>query len=425
MMRNAMILLKLLVISLLILPASQGVAADIKALLQRKPQPVEEVRPGNLSERDFNRLSRAQQLMAEGKFQEALSLLDMLEESTRRDTFGLAQVYQTKGYVYAQNDDFEKAAEFFQKCIDLKALPQQPTLSTMYSLAQVYAARENYLAAVPLLQDYLLSRDPPHADAYFFYGQILAQLNERLAAVEQVERAIELNPEPREPWYRLLAALYFEQKNYPKAVVALTALINVNPDKKEYWQQLSSIYVATNEDDKALATLETAYKHKDKFLDEEKDILQLVRLSLFRGIPYKAGNYLEKAIEEEIVEKNKKNYELLADAWIRAQELDKALEALSLAAPLAEDGSVFVRQGQLYLEKEQWRESLQSLQAGIKKGGLDRPGLAYVAMGIAQYRLGQKQASLEAFKKAQKYPQQKRQATEWINHLSASLADTH
>ncbi|MFW7377726.1 MAG: tetratricopeptide repeat protein [Oligoflexus sp.] len=416
-------LLKLLVISLTILAATSGVAADIKTLLQRKPQKVEDARPGNLSERDYNRLSRAQQMMAEGKFDDALNLLNMLEESTRRDSFGLAQVYQTKGYVYAQNDNFAKAAEYFQKCLDLKALPLQPTLSTMYSLAQVNAAQEKYLEAVPLLQDYLYNRDPPHADAYFFYGQILAQLNARLEAVKQVERAIELNPEPREPWYRLLAALYYEQKNYPKAIVALTSLLNINPDKKEYWQQLSSIYVATNQDDKALATLEVAYK-KD-FLDEERDLLQLVRLSLFRGVPYKAGVYLEKAIEQGIVEKNKKHYELLADSWIRAQEVDRALAALSLAAPLADDGSVFVRQGQLYLEKEQWQESVKSLEAGIKKGGLSKPGLAYVAMGIAQYRLGRTEASLAAFKQAQKYPQQERQAKEWINHLSMGVADTH
>lgn len=418
-----MFLLKLLAVTMLILPASSGMSADIKSLLQRKPQKIEDVRPGTLSERDYNRLSRAQQLMAEGNFADSLNILNTLEQSTRRNSYGLAQVYQTIGYVYAQQDDFAKAAEYFQKCLELKALPLHATLNTMYSLAQVNAAREKFLESVPLLQDYLANREPANPDAHFFYGQVLAQLDQKASAIKHVERAIELSSSPNETWYRLLVALYYEAKSYSKAASALTTLLNINPDKKEYWQQLSSIYVATNEDDKALATLEAA--HKKGFLIEERDILQLVRLSLFRGIPYKAAVYLETAIDQGIVEKNKKNFELLADSWIRAQEVDRALAALEKAAPLADDGSVYVRQGQLYLEKEEWESSVKSLEAGIKKGGLERPGLAYVAMGIAQYRLGRPKASLEAFRQAQKYPQQKKQATEWINHLSSSLADTH
>lgn len=414
---------KLLAIGMLTLTASAALASDIDTLLKRKPQVIEDARPGNLSERDYNRLSRAQQLMAEGKYEDSLNLLNVLLESTRRDRFAQSQVLQTMGYVYAQSDEFAKAAEAFERCLELKALPLSPTLNTMYSLAQVFAAQEKYLESVPYLQDYLANRDPANPDAHFFYGQILAQLDAQAEAARQVERAIELSDEPRETWYRLLAALYFEQKNYNGAQQTLIALLNLNPERKEYWQQLSSIYVATNQDDQALATLELA--HKKDFMEEERDILQLVRLSLYHGVPYKAGHYLQGGIENGLVEKNKTNYELLADSWIRAQELDRALEALSQAAPLADDGSVFVRQGQLYLEKEQWRESVDSLQAGIEKGGLDRPGLAYVAMGIAQYRLGRKEASLEAFRQAQKYPQQQRQATEWINHLSASLADTH
>ena len=72
----------------------------------------------------------------------------MALENLQSNKFGLAQVYQTKGYVYAQSDRFGRAAEYFQKVVDLNSLPRAPLLNTIYSLAQVYVAEEKYLAAV-------------------------------------------------------------------------------------------------------------------------------------------------------------------------------------------------------------------------------------------------------------------------------------
>jgi tetratricopeptide (TPR) repeat protein len=402
--------------------SAMGQAAGNEALLNRQPKEIEERSPGTMSDRIYKRLAKSQELMSEEKYAEAIELLDKLESVSERDPFALAQIMQTKGYTYAQQDQFEKAAAAFEKSLDQKALPMQPTLSTMYSLAQVYVAIEQYRKGIPLLQDYLFNKDPANPDAHFFYGQLLAQIDARSAAIEQVEKAISLTKSPKESWYRLLAALYYESKNYAKAAEAVEHLVRIEPDKEEYWKQLSSIYVADNQDKKALATLEVAYKKG--FLREEKDMLQLVRLSLFIEVPYKAGIYLQGALKDGIVSKTRKHFELLADAWIQARELDRALEALSRAAPLAEDGSVYVRQGQIFLERERWKESVKAVEAGLAKGGLDKPGLAYVALGIARYKLGQKDESLAAFQKAKKYPRQKNQATEWINHLSAETASS-
>lgn len=398
-------------------------ANELASFMKRKPQVIEDVRPGTVSERNFSRISRAQQLMAESKFDEALSLLEGLIETTRRNAFALAQVYQTMGYVYAQTERYGEAADSFGKCLELKALPIQTTLSTMYSRAQVLAAQEKFFESLPLLQDYVANKDPANPDAVFFYGQVLAQVDARKLSIEQVEKAIALSAEPKETWYRLLAALFFEEKDYPNAKKAVSALLAVNPERKQYWQQLSSVQIALEEDDEALASLELAYKKG--FLSEERDILQLVRLSLFRGIPYKAAVYLQEGLEKERVEANEDNLVLLADAWTRAQQLDEALGALSKAAPLAKTGKIFVRQGQIYLEREKWNESAKAFKSGLAKGGLDKPGFAYVALGIAQYRLEDYMGAMESFRKASQFEDQKRQASEWLTHLNNTVPSSH
>ncbi|SMF20589.1 tetratricopeptide repeat protein [Pseudobacteriovorax antillogorgiicola] len=402
---------------------SLATGKTVQEVVNRKPQTIEGGRSGTIRERSLKRLTKAQQLMSTEKYDAALEILQGLEKSLSGNKFGLAQVYQTSGYVYAQSDRFAKASEYFRKTIELNSLPKTPTLNTMYSLAQVLVAEERYIDAVPYIQDYLFNKEPQRAEAFFFYGQVLAQLKQMRMAAVQVEKALKLTDSPKESWLRLLVALYFEQKLYSKAAVILEKLVNIKPDKNQYWKQLSSVYIAMNQDSKALAVLEVAYKNK--VLTEEKDLLQLIRLSLFEGVPYKAGVYLQKALDDGAVAKTSKHFELLAESWIQAQEVDRALTALDKAAPLSSDGKLYVRQGQLYLEKEKWKESIAALKKGIEKGGLKKEGLAYVALGIAHYNSGATQSAIESFRKAKAFPKFKKQAAEWINHVNTEVAITH
>lgn len=414
-------LLGIMILSFLPVQAS---SQTVEELLKRKPQEIEGGRPGNLSERDFNRLGKAQKFMASEKFDEALEVLNGLEKSLAKKEFGLAQVYQTKGYVYAQSDRFAEAAKYFKLCVDLNALPLGPTLSTMFSLAQVYVAQEKYAESVPYIQDFIFNKgDQVNNSAYFFFGQVWAQLKQVDRAIFWVEKAIAAEAKPKESWLRLVVALYYQKKDYPKAAATLEKLIQQVPNKASYWKQLSSVYVAMDQEDKALATIEVAYKNK--LVVEEKDIVHLARLSVYRGVPYKAAHYISEGLKAGKVEKTHKNYQVLVDAYIQAREMDLALKALQEAAPLAPDGETYVRQGQIYLEKESYKDSIEALKKGIAKGGLKKPGLAYLALGIAQYESGSKQSSLETFRSASKFPKYKKQATEWIQHIHSETKITH
>ena len=167
---------------------------------------------------------------------------------------------------------------------------------------------------------------------------------------------------------------------------------------------------------KALAVMESAYKHG--VLTEEKEQIQLIKLSLSYDIPYKAGVYLQTGLTQGSIAKNSKNFELLADCWIRARENTRAMSALSKGAPLAENGRSFVRLGQLLQEEQNWQKSAKALKQGIKKGNLKKPGVAYISLGIALYETGANQAAIDTFKKAQKFTKFKNQAQQWLNYIA-------
>jgi uncharacterized protein HemY len=60
----------------------------------------------------------------------------------------------------------------------------------------------------------------------------------------------------------------------------------------------------------------------------------------------------------------------------------------SAAAPAAElspDGKLFIRLGQVYLQREEWLEAAEALGQGLQKGGLENAGSANLMQGIAYF----------------------------------------
>ena len=77
-----------------------------------------------LSELTYKRLSKIHELMGEEKYSDALQRLDKLQDSVKRNDYEHAMVLQTYGYIWAQRGNYSKAASYFRKAIDLKALPE-------------------------------------------------------------------------------------------------------------------------------------------------------------------------------------------------------------------------------------------------------------------------------------------------------------
>ena len=141
--------------------------------MNRSPKKVVGKNNGRANDRFIARLGKAQKLMASEKFVKALDLLTKLEASAGKNKFALSQVYQTRAYIYAQTEKYDLSIADFRRVVELGALPITPLLNSYYALSQVLASKERYKEALPYIQDYLNTKTPPRADAYFFYGQLL------------------------------------------------------------------------------------------------------------------------------------------------------------------------------------------------------------------------------------------------------------
>jgi len=243
-----------------------------------------------------------------------------------------------------------------------------------------------------------------------------AQLKDYRKALPYIKKAIAQSKKPKESWYQLNLAIYFELKQYSSAAEILKKLIRLYPDKKTYWSQLSSVYQQLKQYKKAASTKHLAYKMG--FIKTEKDLLELANLLLYIGSPYKAAALLKDSINNKKIKSNSKNWESLANAWRTAKEFDHAVIALEAASKLNDKGSLSQQLGQIYFEQEKWSSAITALNKAISKGGLKNTGATYLLLGMSHYELKKIEQAKKYFLKAAQYSKNKKAARQWLNYIN-------
>jgi tetratricopeptide (TPR) repeat protein len=359
-------------------------------------------------------LSKAQEASDAGNPEKGMALLDKLD-MRRLNPYERAMVYRLKAYVAYAEGEFEVTIENFEKVLAEEVMSVEADNRIRFNIAQIHAALQKWKQVIPALERWFRYAPEPSPLAYYLLGISYYQLGKVDLSITNTEKAIDLSPEPAEGWLQLLAALYIQKEDYPRAVPILEELVIRFP-KKAYWVQLSLIYGARDDYRHSLAAQQVAYLQG--LLTDDKELQRLARSYLYHDLPYPAAKVLEKGIEEGTIPKDAKAYELLANSWIAAREYNRSLGPLLEAAEFSDDGKLFVRLGQVYLQREEWDEAAKRLQQGIEKGGLDKPGNAQLLLGIAYYNGNRVGPARAAFSRALQHESTRAEADRWIAHLA-------
>jgi len=383
---------------------------DLEALRQDRMQKAAKYK---VSSRVKRYLAAAAKEVDEDHPEEAKRLLDRLGES-RLNPMERAFVDRVLAYVAYGNDESELAIEYFIKALDSGVMSLSDESKIRFYLAQLHASVQNWPEVILWLKRWLVYEEHPDPLGHYLMGIAYYQLEKFDDAIEQAKLAVELSPEPKEAWLRLLAALYSRNQDHAKAAPVLEQLVLHFP-KKQYWVQLSLIYGANENYPRSLAVQQVAYAQG--LLTEDKELRRLARGYLFADLPYPAAKVLQKGLDEGTIERDSSAYELLANSWIAAREYDRSIEPLRKAAALSEDGNLYVRLGQVYMQSEKWSEATGLLKKGIDKGGLKEPGNAQLLLGIAYYNDSQLDSARASFMRARDHKDTRDVANNWLSHL--------
>ncbi|HKL50899.1 MAG TPA: tetratricopeptide repeat protein [Wenzhouxiangellaceae bacterium] len=389
---------------------------------EKKDDPVPTLDP-----RVAQDLLEAYELLEEDENQQALERLNSLlnRRGDSMKPFDKASVLQIRGTTYVNLENMDRALEDFSAALNLNALPEDQQNRLRFNLAQIYFVNERYEDSIRLFEEWMKADVQVTDTAWFMLAAAYYNLDNYQKALQSIQSAIDVSPEPQKRYYDLANAIYSELGNVADRTRLLETMVELWPDSLSYWRQLSSLYLEQGDQFKSFAALETAYVNG--LITSGDDIIMLAQYYSTFDNPHRGAKLIEKEMEAGRVERNVKNLELLSQLWSQAREHDKAIPVLREAARMSDEGLLSFRLGQSLLANEQNEEAEQALETALEKGGLEesRRAEAWMLLGNARFNQAepgdrdQRNAADEAFAQAEKFSSTRRQAADWRGYINA------
>mgnify|MGYP003669912975 CR=1 FL=1 len=369
------------------------------------------------------------------------------EDKRRINAFEKAVFYNLIASIYQSQEKYDEALSYYKMVLDLEPLAIRDNIDIPYDLldganflmGQLYFIKGEYQKSHLYLNNWLVQQETPTARNLIFIANAYyyAAIDEEIEKIQAdnfirtsislINRAIKINESAaKEDWFVFLRTLH-SNLNEDQIVFDITETLLTRWPKKQYWVELSGLYaleagkdeLSESEIDELgklqLVALETA--HRQGMLTTGRELETISQLFLYHEIPYKSSKTLEKALREGISQPTYKNFDLLSIAYLQGKDMEKAINPLSKAAKLSDDGELFMRLANVYLQLDKYQEAASSIDAGIEKGGIDRPDLARFLQGQAYMALENFEQARAAFRLAAKDERTSKNATTWLNYI--------
>ncbi|SEF51462.1 tetratricopeptide repeat protein [Flavobacterium urumqiense] len=221
---------------------------------------------------------------------------------------------------------------------------------------------ENHDKAIVSL-DKCLKLQPNNATVYFELGKNYLASKDYKNAYSSFERATQIDPTNEWFWVGMYDVSY-ETKNFSQAIVVINKLITFDTKYKE---DLTSLYMATNQFDKALDLINELNVTSGK--TERRELYKIQILS--------EGKYQNTEISNLITQidkdpKEESNYIALINLYTRNNEEEKAFETakkLAEAIPTSEWAQVSLFKN--YLENNEAQKAINAMNISLASAKID------------------------------------------------------
>ena len=375
----------------------------------------------------YEMLQEAQLAAEADDFNGALNALRKLEKAysgkKQLNAYEKANVYNFYAFIYYSKEDYKGAIRSYKSVLAQPDIPEAMEVGTLYSLSQLYFVVEDYRLAAETLRRWFKVAFNPNPDAYMLLAQANYQLKKYDAALKNVEagftEARERGMEPKEQWYLLQRVLYYEKNDYVKTAEILEILVQKWP-KKDYWIQLSGMYSELKEERKQMLAMEAVYEQG--LLTRGREQVNMAYMYLGADMPYKAAKVLDKGLnKDKTIELTSKNLETLGIAWRQAQHVDRAIPEMERAAKLANQGELWARLANIYLDNDQYKDCVTASNKATNKGKLRRRDNVQVVLGMCLYNLNRLSQAKKAFAEASKDKRSRRMGNQWKKYLDSEI----
>lgn len=359
----------------------------------------------------------AYDLYSADKVKEAL---EVLKEINPKTDFDEAYVARFIGSLMAGEEGKAKEAiDYVKKAVSPGILNPREQADGLKLLGDLQMQEKMYKDAIASYNSWMDYTGTEHKDIYLRMAQANYEIGKFAEMIPLADRGIEIAPKPDKNLYVLKLTSYYERKLYKDSVKVLEELVSLFPEDEKWWAQLGMFYMLIDDYEKALATMDLAYK-KGLF-KKENQYKALSQLYYNQNIPYKAAVILEKHLNAGDVKRDEKMLTQVANAYRGSKNYSKAAKYYGEAAKLSGDGDAYRKQASMYLMVEEYNLAIKAGQNAIKNG-VEKKGSVNMMIAEAYlYKKNLKQAHTYAVR-ATKDRSTAKTAKGWASYIKSKAA---
>ncbi len=344
------------------------------------------------------------------KYDEALPKADAMLADPRATPYDRASAAYLAGYISLEQETggYEKTLKYLLQALTENALTNNTHYQVMLQVAQMLTSDDKHADALTYVDRYLTETGSEDPKAYTLKANILYQLQRFPESVDTVKKAMAGNPNPDDNMVKLLVADYLEMDKPRDAAAAIEQLLVKTPNDKALLQNLCGVYQQAGDDAKAGQVFDRM--RAAGLLTESKDYEFAYRLlANIEGREKDAVTIINEGLSKGILTPTYDVYAFLGNAYYDADEIVKAIEVWTKAAPMGKDGEMYLNLAKLQLSEDHGTEAKAAAHQALTKG-VKKPGEAWAVIGNAELAANNKPAAIAAFREAAKYPETKKQA---------------
>ncbi len=366
-----------------------------------------------ISQKSYKQLQKVNKLIELKKYTNAKTILDKLIASDTND-ITKSYAYQSLANIHIQKDEYKKVTYNYEKILLLKALEEKDLNSIKFSLSQIYLSLSEYKKSIKYSLESLNSKTIKQAKVLenlalaYYYNK---QYKKSIPYVKKIINAKKKN----ESWYRMLYSAYIELKDYKNAIKTLKFMIVKYTNVESYWMQLISIYQNTKNYKQSLATIELAYKKN--VINKKKNIMYFVNILLQNKLYNKAGLIIENSINKKILDKSKRNFNILISSYLNAKNYSKSISFLKSSAYAKTDKYQLIL-GNIFYNRSDYKNTINILKNYKFSKNSRISGQKDILIALSYYELENLKSSKKYLKKAILNKYEKKRA----NNIARDLA---
>ncbi|RCU49410.1 hypothetical protein DU002_10810 [Corallincola holothuriorum] len=344
----------------------------------------------------------------------AIEILNDVKKKASK-AYDKAYIDRFLGNMYAlQEGQTKKAVELLKASVEPDVLNTAEQAQSLRLLADLQMQAEMFADAITSYDAWMEFTGKQDVSVYLRKAQAYYQIGRYADMIAPIDQAIAVSSKPEKNAYVLKLSSYYEQKDFKKSVRVLEELVSLFPEDTRWWPQLGMFYMMVDEYQKALATMELAYKQK--ILEKPNEIKALAQLYATNGMPYKSAVIQDKYLKSGLLERNEQSLSVLANTWHSAKEIDRAAEYYKAAAELTGDANYWRKLANLQLQNQNYQQAADAYHKALELG-VTNPGRIYMSLVEAYLYQNNYKDAYASVLKAKEYPNTKKSATSWTAYI--------